>query len=42
MKSRMWEIHKSGSVRGIETRVSRFEYCGTPHIERVEKTEKTN
>jgi len=38
----MWEIHKSGSVRGIEVRFSRFKYCGTPRTERVEPTEKTN
>jgi len=36
----MWEIYKSGSVRGIEVGFSRFKYCGTPHTERVEKRRK--
>jgi hypothetical protein len=33
----MWEIHKSGSVRGIEVSSAWFEYCDTPQTERVEK-----
>ena len=37
LKSRMWEIHKSGSVRGIEVSSAWFEYCDTPQTERVEK-----
>jgi group II intron reverse transcriptase/maturase len=35
-KSRMWETHKSGSVRGIEV-PHRVEYCDTLRTERVEK-----
>lgn len=42
LKSRMWEIHKSGSVRGIEIPHTWFKYCDTPYIERVEQTGKTN
>ena len=32
----MWEIYKSGSVRGIEV-FHRVEYCDTPPIERAEQ-----
>lgn len=35
-KSRMWENHKYGSVRGIE-RKSKVEYCDTRQIERDEQ-----
>jgi len=33
----MWEIHKSGSVRGIEILSHMVEYCDTPQTERAEK-----
>jgi len=36
MKSRMWENHKYGSVRGIAWN-SMVEYCDTRQIERDEK-----
>jgi len=42
LKSRMWEIHKSGSVRGVEIPLTWFKYCDTSYIERVEQTGKTN
>jgi hypothetical protein len=35
----MWEIHKSGSVRGIEVLYT-VEYCGTLDTERQEKLRK--
>jgi len=37
----MWEIHKYGSVRGVEI-LTRFKYCDTLHIEREEKQGKQN
>ena len=37
LKSRMWETHKSGSVRGIEVFFKWLEYCDTPQTERAEK-----
>ena len=36
LKSRVRENFKHGSVRDVES-ASMIEYCGTPHIERVEK-----
>ena len=38
LKSRMWEIYKSGSVRGVDVRYSRFKKLGTSHTERVKST----
>jgi len=35
----MWEIRKSGSVRGIEV-PHKVEYCGTLRTEREEKQRK--
>jgi hypothetical protein len=35
----MWEIHKSGSVRGIEV-LHKVKYCGTLDTERQEKQRK--
>ena len=35
----MWEIYKSGSVRGIEV-PHKVEYCGTLDTERQEKQRK--